>query len=342
MKTKILILSISVLVLILSFVLLFPKYIADGKYVDIPISIQENKTDIFIAGDIMLDRQVRKRISQFGIGHIFSSSSPVIKDADISIANLEGVITSFGSVSAVDHNILRFTFDQGIGKDLADIGFDALSQANNHDNDFGQEGINQSYDLLKASGIEPFGDYFNHDDKVATFEKNGSKFAFIGWNEFGGNVDSVLGLVQKYKIENYFVIVMPHWGIEYQDQPTDKQKENARKMIDSGADIVVGSHPHVVESIEIYNNKPIFYSLGNFVFDQNFSYGTTHSVALKITKYEDNERILILPVLINDSSPSFMDGKEKQEMLDHLALISDDSLKQEIQRGEIDIQKDPK
>ena len=102
-------------------------------------------------------------------------------------------------------------------------------------------------------------------------------------------------------------------------------------MIDSGADMVIGSHPHVVEGVEIYQNKPIFYSLGNFVFDQNFSYGTTHAITLQITKINDQEKISILPIVIDDSSPKFMDGDSKQKMLDFLASISDPSLKQQIQ-----------
>ena len=345
MKTKIIISFISLLILFFVCLIIFLNLDKEKKVpqksvtVTVPAPIVENKLSIFMAGDIMLDRQVAKRINQFGINYIFASTTDAIKNAEISVANLEGVLTNFDSISAQDHTILQFTFDPSLAKILSDIGFDALSQANNHNDDFGTSGINQSYDFLKSVNIQPFGDYFNKDDRVATFDKNGFKIAFIGWNEFGGKVDRTLDLIKQIKDENYFVIVMPHWGIEYQDYPTDSQKTNARKMIDSGADMIIGSHPHVVEGIEIHQNKPIFYSLGNFVFDQNFSYGTTHAITLKITKTDSEEKINILPIQIKDSAPSFMEDIDKQKMLDFVASISDSSLKQQIQSGEIIIPK---
>ncbi|MEI8337942.1 MAG: CapA family protein [bacterium] len=345
-KSQILISFLSILILFLVCLIFFINFekqkIVPENIVALPITAPivatENKINIFIVGDIMLDRQVRKRIGQFGSNYIFASTTEAIKNADISMGNLEGVVTNFDSVSVIDHNILQFTFDTSVLDILKNIGFDTLSQANNHNNDFGSVGTKQSYNYLKDSGIEPFGDYFNKDDRVAAFEQNGFKVVFIGWNEFGGKVDHTLDLIKKMKDENYFVAVMPHWGIEYQDYPTALQKENAHKMIDNGADIVVGTHPHVVEGMEIYQNKPIFYSLGNFVFDQNFSYGTTHAITLKITKTENSEKISILPIAINDSSPSFMEGSGKQKMLDFIASISNSSLKEQIQNGEIDLQ----
>lgn len=339
-RSKTLILLVSVFLIIIFVIILWPKKIAQTEPVlvaSIPAPTPEKKVDIFVAGDIMLDRSVRSQIDKFGPDHIFASTTDTIKGADVSFANLEGVVTNFDSVSAVNHDILRFTFDPAVLDILKSAGFKAFSQANNHDNDFGSAGIDQSFNYLKGAGLQVFGDYFNKDGKVATFNKNGFDIALIGYNEFGGTVDHTLDLIKNYKAENYFVIVMPHWGIEYQDYPTDFQKETAKKMIDIGADIIVGAHPHVVESVEVYKNKPIFYSLGNFVFDQNFSYGTTHSIVLKIEKTESKEKITILPIALNNSVPSFMDGADNQKMLDFLASISDDSLKQQIQSGEIDL-----
>ncbi|MFA6463693.1 MAG: CapA family protein [Candidatus Paceibacterota bacterium] len=349
MKTKILISFFSFLIVFIISLIFFinfekQKVVSENiiaSPINTPVVVEENKINIFVAGDIMLDRQVRKRIKQFGSDYIFASTTEVIKNADISIANLEGVITNFDSVSAKDRNILRFTFDPTVSETLKNVGFDALSQANNHNNDFGLDGIKQSYDFLRVSNLKPFGDYFNHDDKVATFEKNGFKIVFISWNEFGGKVDRILELIDQYKSEAYYVIVMPHSGIEYEHYPTTLQKTNFRKMIDRGADIIVGTHPHVVESLEIYQNRPIFYSLGNFIFDQNFSYDTTHAITLKIVRSENKgilkEKIIIMPIAIQDSSPSFEEGNEKQKMLDFLASISDVSLKEQIEKGEIDL-----
>ena len=337
MKNKTLILFLCFFITLLFFVILYPEYINIEDKVYIPISKPENKISVFVVGDIMLDRQVRLRMNQFGFNYVFASTTEVIKNADISAGNLEGVITNFDSVSSKDNSVLKFTFDPQVKDILKNVGFDALSQANNHNDDFGNEGISKSYNFLESADIKPFGDYFNKDDKVAAFEKNGFKIAFIGCNEFGGGIDNIFNLVDKYKKENYFVVVMPHFGIEYEHYPTSFQKKNFEKMIDMGADIVIGSHPHVIQGVEIYNKKPIFYSLGNFIFDQNFSYDTTHAITLEIVKTNDKEKIMILPISINDSEPSFEEGTDKQKMLDFMASISDFSLKEQIQDGEIDL-----
>src|SRR5690606_14983682 len=100
--------------------------------------------------------------------------------------------------------------------------------------------------------------------------------AFIGFNEFTSrNETAVLNEIEAAKNISDYIIVMPHWGIEYEHVPRSSQIERAHSWIDNGADAVIGMHPHVIQSFEIYNNKPIFYSLGNFLFDQYFSYHTT-------------------------------------------------------------------
>lgn len=105
--------------------------------------------------------------------------------------------------------------------------------------------------------------------------------SYIGFHEFSyKNTNVITDEIIRLRTISDIIIVLPHWGIEYKHIPNTKQTTLARKWIDTGADAVIGTHPHVIQSLEIYNGKPIFYSLGNYLFDQYFSYHTTHGLAV--------------------------------------------------------------
>ncbi|MEQ1666048.1 MAG: CapA family protein, partial [Bdellovibrionales bacterium] len=119
-------------------------------------------------------------------------------------------------------------------------------------------------------------------------------------------------LVKKLKAENDLVVVNIHWGTEYLLTANANQKLIAHKLIDSGADVIFGHHPHVVEPVEIYKGKAIFYSLGNFVFDQNFG-DTTTGLGVGVEFSKDKTTFTLYPYKLKLFAPEFLKDNEKEK-----------------------------
>lgn len=139
---------------------------------------------------------------------------------------------------------------------------------------FGQNGVYSTEKYLDAAKVGYFG-ATNGPKSVSTMA-NGIKITFVSYNEFSNLIPdleekSTIEEIKKAEEFSDIIIVFSHWGIEYSRTPTDRMKTLAHQFVDAGADMVVGSHPHVIEPFETYNGKRIYYSLGNFIFDQYFS-----------------------------------------------------------------------
>ena len=248
---------------------------------------------VLVVGDIMLDRNVRNLINKNGFDSFFSGVKDLIKNADIAVGNLEGAFTTNPSITAdLKNKALQFTFDPSLAPALSDLGFDVLGLANNHSYNYGKQGLESTRRYIGGAGMLYYGDPFNKDEISTTIIKNGIKIGFIGFHEFNyTNFENVLFEIAKLKNEVDVVIVSPHWGIEYQKEPTAKMKEWAHQFIDNGADMIIGAHPHIVGNTEIYNDKKIYYSLGNFAFDQYFSEATMNGIAVLINIDRKDDKI---------------------------------------------------
>jgi len=243
-------------------------------YVAPPVE-ERNEVRVFFAGDIMLDRSVRVAADEKGGDFIFSCIAKRLREADYVVANLEGPITanrskSVGS-SVGDANNTRFTFPTSTATLLKRHNIRAVSLANNHASDFGREGIEATMRYLREAGVGYFGDSLG--DSVHS-EGGTPAITYIGYNQFdprGAEIseESALAAVRLARERGELPVVFAHWGDEYVP-PTALQKRLARDFIDAGAELVVGAHPHVVQSDELYAGKYIYYSLGNFIFDQYF------------------------------------------------------------------------
>jgi poly-gamma-glutamate synthesis protein (capsule biosynthesis protein) len=212
----------------------------------------------------------------------FDPFADILQSADFTIGNLECVIATRGE--EVDK---PWTF-RAHPRTLSVLTkhFDAVSLANNHTGDFGHEAFLEQLDLLKAAKLSKFGGGRNRAEahRPLIVESQGIRIAFLGYNEFkprsfeagettpgvAWSVDEqVLADIASARVNDRADLVIPmmHWGSEYEPVPDERQKALAHKMIDAGADVVVGGHPHCTQGTEIYKNKLIVYSLGNFVFD---------------------------------------------------------------------------
>ena len=272
-------------------------------------------------GDLLLDRYIKRAIDNNDRDYPFANLKDFLAGHDLVLANLEGSFTDYDP-KPLDPNNAFFTFDPKLAPLLKDYNFNILNLANNHVRDFGADGFSQSQAYLDAAGISHFGDYYNESGALVK-DINGIKIAFLAYNEFGDDsVDGTVAKIKEAKLTADRVVVYTHWGIEYQTAFSALQQEKAHKLIDAGADVVLGSHPHVIQPIEIYNGKPIFYSLGNFLFDQIFSEEVTHGLAVNITFKENETDYELFVTEMNKMQVSLADTEKTKTILTKISQSS--------------------
>jgi poly-gamma-glutamate synthesis protein (capsule biosynthesis protein) len=277
---------------------------------------------------MMFDRGVRVQADKIGYENIFGPATTSIQNHDITIANLEGPITSFKSklvnLSGKAIPGFQFTFDNKTAPALKNVGIDIVSLANNHTDNFGQEGLKQTRNILSENDIKYFGSPTNNPEYMATTTcVNDICIGIIGWHEFSyKNDEFVLSKIKEMRPIVDYLVVYPHWGTEYQTKPNKKQIQLAHDWIDAGADGVIGHHPHVVQSVEIYKDKYIFYSLGNFIFDQYFSFNTTHGIGVSVEIYKDKFEYKILPFANVGSRVSDLGDEARLKLFNVLKGVS--------------------
>ena len=262
---------------------------------------------VLFVGDIMLDRNVARTIMSEGPAALFAGTSALLADADLRVGNLEGTITGSSSIAQKDNSILRFTFDPAqTDAVLAPLHMSSLSLANNHSLDFGQNGYAETRRRLKESGIAAFGHPYNAPGKISTTLLIKDKtICLVGFHSlYDASAADAIAEIQRLRSSCWRVVAFAHWGDEYQERSNAAQQDAAHAFVDAGADLVVGAHPHVVQEHEIYKGKAIFYSLGNFMFYQNFSWGTTHGLAVRADFYEAQTRFTLTPTNIVEQRSS--------------------------------------
>lgn len=262
---------------------------------------------VLFVGDIMLDRNVARTILSEGPDVLFAGTGALLADADLRVGNLEGTITGSSSVSQNNSGILRFTFDPAqTDAVLKPLHFSALSLANNHSLDFGQSGYAETRRRLAQSGVAAFGHPYNMQGKISTtlLVKN-KTVCLIGFHSlYDADTASVVDEIRRLRPNCWRVIVFAHWGEEYKEHSNAVQQAAAHGFIDAGADLVAGAHPHVVQEHEVYKGRAIFYSLGNFMFDQNFSWGTQHGIVMRADFYEEQTRFTVTATVISQQHSS--------------------------------------
>ncbi len=231
----------------------------------------------------MLDRLVRRQMMEYGDLFPFEKVADFLANsgADMTIGNLEGPITHYPSKTIDFKNkALQFTFATSTGALLRSVGFTHLGLANNHTLNFGPIGFRETKENLVEANLGYFGDPKNTDGIGMIATVRDMKIGLVGYHAFDYGIEKIYAEIVRLRSQVDLLFVFPHWGTEYELVPNENQTYPAHKMIDLGADAIFGAHPHVVQPIEIYKNKPIFYSLGNFIFDQDFSQNTKIGLAV--------------------------------------------------------------
>jgi poly-gamma-glutamate synthesis protein (capsule biosynthesis protein) len=297
------------------------------------------QTTLLAFGDLMLDRYIKKTIDKYGVDYPFKNIERFLAGNDLTMANLEGSFTDF-LPRPLDPNNATFTFDPALVPGIKKLGFNIFSLANNHSQDYGPAGIAQSQANLDKNGIDHFGDFMNNG-KISIIENiRGIKIGFVGYNEFSNtDIGMITQEIKEVKRQSDFTVVFAHWGIEYQTNFSQPQQDRAHQFIDAGADIVLGVHPHVVQPIEIYKGKLIFYSLGNFVFDQIFSQDVQQGLAVGTVFDKSKIELYLFPMQNKNFQVYFADKANRDIILDKLAKLSlvPENIKSQVRTGKITI-----
>lgn len=257
-------------------------------------------TTLIAVGDIMLGRNVNQKMIKYqNFKYPFEKTASFLSTADITFGNLESPF--FKSCPIIGTGSFSFCADYRSMEGLLLAGFDVLGLENNHILNFGQEGLSQTKTFLTKNQILP-----SMAEETVVKKVNNFNFGFLSFT-YDKNLDQALIKVREEKDKVDILIVSLHWGNEYQKEPPKSQKELAHKLIEAGAKVVIGHHPHVTQPFEKYQDGLIFYSLGNFVFDQMWSEETRKGLVAKIN-FEGKEikDFQTYQVLISDySQPDF-------------------------------------
>jgi len=271
----------------------------------------QKSASILHFGDLMLDRNVQKQISEHNSDYILEKlagqENRFFMGVDEIGANLEG---PFANVRRPTSKSIAFRFDPMLIKMLTKYNFSLFTSANNHTFDMGKDGFEESKNNLNKAGVSFYGSQYNINEESLIVKKVGDyDIGFLGLNDTNSpvNLEKVKKLIHEARLNADFVVVNIHWGEEYKEISNSHQRKLAREMIDAGADVIIGHHPHVVQEMEIYKQRPIFYSLGNFVFDQYFSIPTQQGLALGLVFYDNKISINIFPLQSNSSQVNQMD-----------------------------------
>jgi poly-gamma-glutamate synthesis protein (capsule biosynthesis protein) len=295
---------------------------------------------IIAAGDLMLGSWIQDVIENFGYDYPFQHIDTIFNDADVSFANLEA---PFGTKGKAFPKTYSFQVQPELINVLTAGKLNLVSIANNHIMDFGVESLTETVNLLKQNNIWFAGAGLNlaQAREPALFQIKDKKIAFIAYSltfpqEFWATDTSagtcfpshtfVYEDIKKFKNENDLVIVSCHWGEELRETPKDYQIELAHNLIDAGADIILGHHPHVIQGIEFYKDKLIAYSLGNFIFG-SYSKKASESYILRL-QWDDTglQTCKIIPINVFNEEVEFQPtpflGKEKMDFLEKLNKLS--------------------
>lgn len=282
---------------------------------------KENVTLLF-AGDLFLTDLLQEKYDKNGVSAAaVSELLSVTRSADIFMLNQEFPFGTTGE--AVEDKEYTFRVDPKYVSLLPELGVDVVTLANNHMLDFGRGPLKETLEALNEAGILHVGAGQNLEEAKAlkTMEAGGRVIGFLGatrvipehsWTASRSNSGlfttydptKLLGEIQAAKQQCDYVVVYVHWGIERNTEPEEYQKSLARQYIDAGADAVIGAHPHVLQGIEYYQGKPIFYSLGNFIFANR----TYETMMAELTITDDGIEVRVIPCVSTANQMGLMDG----------------------------------
>ncbi|MBD3384487.1 CapA family protein [candidate division KSB1 bacterium] len=304
-----------------------------------------NRKPVSVAatGDLMMGSWIVDLVEEKGFDYPFDSTRSIFRHSDITIANLEAPLTDAGN--RFEDKTFTFKVPPDFVKGIDNAGINVVNLANNHIVDYGCEGLSSTIAVLEDFDIAYCGAGAN--DTLACraifLEKEGIRFAFLGFSftyplDFWAENDrcgtchpteaQMRELIDDVDERADIIVVSFHWGQEKRSTPKSYQTYFAHRAIDFGADLVLGHHPHVLQGIEIYHNRLIAYSLGNYIFG-SFSYTARTSMILRV--FVDKLGLVyarVYPINVYNSAvqfqPRLLRGEQRERVLRNLNKISTD------------------
>ncbi|MFC0216333.1 CapA family protein [Paenibacillus chartarius] len=297
------------------------------------------KVRMSFVGDILLADGVEKLMQQYGYSYPYSAMGTLLSDPDLTIANLEAPFTERGTKQTKEY---VYRAPPKALPALKAAGIDILNTANNHIMDYGSEGLLDTLSYLDQEGVPHIGTGRNLEEalKPVIVTKQGIRIAFLGFSRVVPNNSWKAGAknagvadtynhvvpvetIKKAKEQADLVVVIAHWGTERKDTPDPVQRDLAHRYIDAGADLIVASHPHVLQGIESYKGKWIAYSLGNFIFTTNDNPRTWETMVLQAECSKSGSCSLkSVPVLTKWAKPEPMLGEDGAKLLERVSKVS--------------------
>ena len=309
-------------------------------FTTLPIYPKEIMVRFAAVGDVLLDRGIRKVMEKRGRDYPLQAVSDCLNWYDLAFCNLECPLSKLGKPMEKKY---IFRGDPSNVEMLKKAGFNLFSLANNHTLDYGREALIDTIDNLVNAGLYPIGAGKDHKKamKPVIIEKNGISLAFFaalsfpmegvsGSSDLPGpcqpSIDELVSIIQDIRNQVDFIVVSFHWGFEYEPQPHPRQIEYAHRVIEAGADLIIGHHPHVMQGIEKYRGKYILYSLGNFLFDQHDD-GGKQSFLFGCILHDGNLLLPhIIPIEIVNYQPCVATGEKADFIVSKIPLISDEGV----------------
>ncbi len=301
----------------------------------------EPEVRLTAVGDIMLARRVDLYMERYGIHYPLDMVKERLGWADLVVANLESPLGVTGR--PLPGKQIWFRARPEAVEALVGAGVDLVSLANNHSMDYDVDNLLETMEILEAAGVMYVGAGRNITEARAPLlvERSGVRVAFLAYNAFAhifwshaypvafeaqtdraGTAPLREQVLPEIRLDIAaareladVVVVYYHWGREYSNYPTEEQVRWGRWTVEAGADLVLGSHPHAIQGVEVYQGAPIAYSLGNFVFDQNRPI-TTESMMLELVLSRDGVvSCNQVPVRIVQDQPRVLEGDEGRELM---------------------------
>jgi poly-gamma-glutamate capsule biosynthesis protein CapA/YwtB (metallophosphatase superfamily) len=296
--------------------------------------------NLLAVGDINLGRQTGQKILAGDPNYAFEYLDQRISEYDIAFGNLESQLVDLGGETQSPTNEYRFAGPPAGADGLKAAGFDIVSIANNHMWDYGKDALFSTIDNLDRVGLKHAGASKDTSTvyQPAIIEVNQQKVAFLaatnllnGYERSGAtdyvawaDTDKLVSAINQVKSSVDWVVVSLHWGTEYAPQPSQAERDLAHQLIDAGASVIIGHHPHVPQGVEEYNGGVILYSLGNFAFWQPMDYWTQHSFIAEVTLDPTNGIATYNPIAINSGwQPRLATDPDETKILQYIAKLSE-------------------
>jgi hypothetical protein len=283
---------------------------------DEEVPVLDTPTVLFV-GDIMLGRKVEWYMDTQGSEYPFRNVIQFLQSADLTIGNFEGVVSRLHIPTP--SMTFRFSIKDKYLASLQALGFDVLSLANNHALDYGTSSLSFTRELCTSISLLCVGtpkaiDAYSSE----VIDVYGVEIGFL-------SIETIYGLPNDAEVRIELTrlastsdtqVALVHWGNEYELTHSEEQRKLARMLIDNGVDTVIGHHPHVIQDIELYREKPIFYSLGNFIFDQYFSTEVQEELAVTMKIRDTDIEYSLTPFTstTTQSQPDYMTDVQKRNL----------------------------